>query len=125
MEAIRSSETSMNFYQTTRRHIPEDSDLHGYLHENIRTSSVKIIPSDLVCPPSFLIITFEKLPLFPSSGGTQASLLGPLAQTSIKEYLYLGVQYSTLVFHLTETKTVSETQYLKTWNGVQSPKIQS
>jgi hypothetical protein len=28
-EAIRTSETSINFYQTTRRNIREDSDLHS------------------------------------------------------------------------------------------------
>jgi predicted membrane-bound spermidine synthase len=27
-EAVRSSETSVNFYQTTRRRIPEDGTLH-------------------------------------------------------------------------------------------------
>jgi hypothetical protein len=26
------SETSVNFYQTTRPNIPEDSHLHGYVH---------------------------------------------------------------------------------------------
>jgi hypothetical protein len=29
MEAASTSETSVNFYQTTRRNIPEDSHLHG------------------------------------------------------------------------------------------------
>jgi hypothetical protein len=31
MEAVRSSETSVNFYQTIRRHIPEDSSLNTVL----------------------------------------------------------------------------------------------
>jgi hypothetical protein len=29
MEAARTSETSLNFYQTTRRYNPEDSHLHS------------------------------------------------------------------------------------------------
>jgi hypothetical protein len=29
MEAVSSSETSLNFYQTTRRNIPEDISLHS------------------------------------------------------------------------------------------------
>jgi hypothetical protein len=29
MEAVSISETSVNFYQTTRRNIPEDSHLQG------------------------------------------------------------------------------------------------
>jgi hypothetical protein len=29
MEAVSTSETSVNFYQTTRRYNPEDSHLHG------------------------------------------------------------------------------------------------
>jgi hypothetical protein len=29
IDVIRSSETSVNFYLTTRRHIPENNTLHG------------------------------------------------------------------------------------------------
>jgi hypothetical protein len=36
MEVVRSSETSVNFYQTTRRHIPEDSSVHGHRHDSLR-----------------------------------------------------------------------------------------
>jgi hypothetical protein len=35
MEAARSFVTSINIYQTTRRHIPEDSSLHSYLERNL------------------------------------------------------------------------------------------
>jgi hypothetical protein len=35
MEAVRTSETSANFYQTTRRNIPEDSHLHTRCRENL------------------------------------------------------------------------------------------
>jgi hypothetical protein len=31
MKAISTSETSVNFYRTTRRNIPEDSHLHAVL----------------------------------------------------------------------------------------------
>jgi hypothetical protein len=32
MEAASTSETSVNFYQTTRRNIPEDSNLRFFFH---------------------------------------------------------------------------------------------
>jgi hypothetical protein len=34
MEAVSTSETSVNFYHTTRRKIPEDSHLHIHRREN-------------------------------------------------------------------------------------------
>jgi hypothetical protein len=36
MEAASTSETSVNFYQTTRRYNPEDSDLHTRRRENLK-----------------------------------------------------------------------------------------
>jgi hypothetical protein len=36
MEAISTSESSVSFYQTTRRNIPEDSHLHTRRHENLK-----------------------------------------------------------------------------------------
>jgi hypothetical protein len=36
MEAIRSSETSVNKI-STRRHIPEDGILHSHRHENLKS----------------------------------------------------------------------------------------
>jgi hypothetical protein len=43
MEAARTSETSVNFYQTTRRNNPEDSHLLGSAYFNkFGDSSVKI-----------------------------------------------------------------------------------
>jgi hypothetical protein len=36
MEAASTSETSVNFYQTTRRNIPEDSHLHAPRRENLK-----------------------------------------------------------------------------------------
>jgi hypothetical protein len=37
MEAASTSETSVNFYQTTRRNIPEDSHLHTRHRENLKS----------------------------------------------------------------------------------------
>jgi hypothetical protein len=36
MEAASTSETLVNFYQTTRRHKPEDSHLHTRRRENLK-----------------------------------------------------------------------------------------
>jgi hypothetical protein len=36
METASTSETSANFYQTTRRYNPEDSHFHTHRHENLR-----------------------------------------------------------------------------------------
>jgi hypothetical protein len=36
MEAVSTSETLVNFYQTTERNIPEDSHLHTSHHENLK-----------------------------------------------------------------------------------------
>jgi hypothetical protein len=36
MEAVHSSDMSVRFYQTTRRHIPKDNALHTYCYENLR-----------------------------------------------------------------------------------------
>jgi hypothetical protein len=37
MEAASTSETSVNFYQTTRRNNPEDSHLHNRHRENLKS----------------------------------------------------------------------------------------
>jgi hypothetical protein len=37
MEAERTSETLVNFYQTTRRYNPEDSHLHTHRRENLKS----------------------------------------------------------------------------------------
>jgi hypothetical protein len=54
MEAIHSSEVSVNSRQTTRYHIPKDSNLHVHHHKNfkshkiitVRKSSMHGIPDD-------------------------------------------------------------------------------
>jgi hypothetical protein len=40
MEAAITSETSVNFYQTTRRNKPEDSHFHTRRRENMKSHSV-------------------------------------------------------------------------------------
>jgi hypothetical protein len=37
MEAARTSETSVNFYQTTRRYNPEDSHLRTHRRKNLKS----------------------------------------------------------------------------------------
>jgi hypothetical protein len=37
IEAARTSETLVNFYQTTRRYNPEDSHLHTRRRENLKS----------------------------------------------------------------------------------------
>jgi hypothetical protein len=44
MEAVGTSETSVNFYQTTRRNIPEDSHLHTRRRENLKSHLVQTKP---------------------------------------------------------------------------------
>jgi hypothetical protein len=56
MEAARTSETLVNFYQTTQRHNPEDSHLPTHCRENLKSYSIQYIPS---CPlSSKSILTF-------------------------------------------------------------------
>jgi hypothetical protein len=43
MEAARTSETLVNFYQTTRSYNPEDSNLHTHRRENLKSYSVQNI----------------------------------------------------------------------------------
>jgi uncharacterized membrane protein YgcG len=69
MEAARTSETLVNFYQTTRRYNPEDSHLHTHRRENLKSylpfaTSVNIITINMSWPllelslfaPKYLII---------------------------------------------------------------------
>jgi hypothetical protein len=37
------SETSVNFYQTTRRYNPEESHLHSCRHENLKSYTVRVL----------------------------------------------------------------------------------
>jgi hypothetical protein len=40
MEAARTSETLVNFYQTTRCYNPEDSNLHTHRRENLKSNPI-------------------------------------------------------------------------------------
>jgi hypothetical protein len=42
MEAVRTSETSVNFNMTTRRFIPEDSKLHTRRRENLKSQILSV-----------------------------------------------------------------------------------
>jgi hypothetical protein len=42
-EAASASETSVNFYQTTRRNNPEDSHLHTHRSENLKSQTESIV----------------------------------------------------------------------------------
>jgi hypothetical protein len=43
MEAVSTSKTSVNFYDTTRRNIPEDSHLHICRRENLKSHYGNVI----------------------------------------------------------------------------------
>jgi hypothetical protein len=42
MEAICSSEMSVDIQRTTRRHIPEDDTLHNHLCENLKSQIIRL-----------------------------------------------------------------------------------
>jgi hypothetical protein len=43
MEAARTSETLVNFYQTTQCYNPEDSNLHTHRRENLKSYLVLVV----------------------------------------------------------------------------------
>jgi hypothetical protein len=43
MEAVPSSETSVNFYLTTRRNIPKYRNVYGHRCENLMINIIKIL----------------------------------------------------------------------------------
>jgi hypothetical protein len=49
MEAVSTSETSVNFYQTARRNIPEDSHLHTRRRENLKSHQLRRYQTMLIC----------------------------------------------------------------------------
>jgi hypothetical protein len=55
MEAARTSETLVNFYQTTRRYYPEDSHLRTHRRENLKSYLTQLI----VCRRAGLVVLNE------------------------------------------------------------------
>jgi hypothetical protein len=50
MEAVRTSETLVNFYQTTRCYNPEDSNLHTHRRENLKSYHKLYTPETFLNP---------------------------------------------------------------------------
>jgi hypothetical protein len=48
MEAVRTSETLVNFYQTTRCYNPEDSNLHTHRRENLKSYLITVTSKPLL-----------------------------------------------------------------------------
>jgi hypothetical protein len=48
MEAARTSETLVNFYQTTRRYNPEDSHLRTHRRENLKSNFLRMLFNNTV-----------------------------------------------------------------------------
>jgi hypothetical protein len=59
MEVVYSSESLINFYQTTNYHIPEDISLHIYHHENIKTHVWNILLTLLQSTGSCNVCTYK------------------------------------------------------------------
>jgi hypothetical protein len=57
MEAARTSETLVNFYQTTRRYNPEDSHLPTHRHENLKFYFTESLKTDLFTHVRFEVLT--------------------------------------------------------------------
>jgi hypothetical protein len=45
METVRTSETSVNSNETTRRYIPEDSKLHTRRRGNLKSHDISVKPN--------------------------------------------------------------------------------
>jgi hypothetical protein len=58
MEAARTSETLVNFYQTTRRYNPEDSHLHTHRRENLKSYLAIDILEEAAFPYSSILTTY-------------------------------------------------------------------
>jgi hypothetical protein len=48
MDEIYSSETSIDFQRITRRYIPEDSTVHNYRFENLKSHMLYILVADII-----------------------------------------------------------------------------
>jgi hypothetical protein len=54
VEAVRTSETSVNFNVTTLRYIPEDSKLHTRRRKNPKSHHDYLFTSFVICPLQFM-----------------------------------------------------------------------
>jgi hypothetical protein len=74
MEAARTSETLVNFYQTTRCYNPEDSNLHTHRRENLKSYYVYSINERIddyteKSSTNFNRMTNKRLPNYSKEGG--------------------------------------------------------
>jgi hypothetical protein len=78
MEAARSSETLVNFYQTTRRYNPEDSHLRTHRRENLKPYSYELLVAMDVIPKWTDVITEDKyklIPIYPTCTSRQRPMV--------------------------------------------------
>jgi hypothetical protein len=81
MEAARTSETLVNFYQTTRCYNPEDSNLHTHRRENLKSYEIFIF----ISLENFIVNSYSRIRNF--NGPVQARTtfgLQILLQTSFQ-----------------------------------------
>jgi hypothetical protein len=52
MEAAKTSETLVNFYQTTRHYNPEDSHIRTHRRENLKSYSLNSVSFSLIFKPN-------------------------------------------------------------------------
>jgi hypothetical protein len=60
MEAVVSSETLINLYQTTRRHIPEDS-IENLISQRMKLLEVNVLTSEGVSKRNFMICRVQHI----------------------------------------------------------------
>jgi hypothetical protein len=60
MEAARTSETLVNFYQTTRRYNPEDSHLHTHRRENLKSDYFYVFTFGIIQILNWIGITYSE-----------------------------------------------------------------
>jgi hypothetical protein len=58
MDAVNSSETSVNIYQTTRHNIPDDSHLHSRRRENLKSHQHIILTISIDVPEKYKIVAY-------------------------------------------------------------------
>jgi hypothetical protein len=64
MEAASTPETSINFYQTTRRNNPEDSHLHTCRRENLKSGEMALVFLKKQAIRSIFVLEIKRVPVF-------------------------------------------------------------